>query len=367
MFSLEEFWQNWSACIYLIMAGVLLQQILQRIIFPWGRRQITEKISERYRGILVGIIEWPIHFTVLLTALYLGLRSSPFHGFSPSAFLHLYRSGLALAFFGMLYNLGDTSHGHLGRLLKRVGWSVDPILMNLLGSTIKVLTVILCFLTLAREWGYDISGFVAGLGLGGLALAMASKDSLANIFSGFVIITDKPFSIGDWIQTSGLEGTVEAVTFRSTRIKTFDQGIIHMPNTNLAAVPITNMSRMKKRRAKFTLGLSYSTTKEQLADCIEQINAFLAGVEEVSQQEGDSFVAFSGYGASSLEVLILYYTDVTDFASHTRVREKVNFAIMDIVEKVGTTIAFPSQSVYFETPLTLRGDFVENKTDSLTK
>ncbi len=353
MYTVGQFWHDWSTCLYFLLAGFLAQQFLLRIVFPWGRHHIKNKVSSNYSGLIVSIIEWPIHFIILTTSLYLGLRSTPFHGFSPTLFLHLYRSAMAVGIYAIIYNIGDNSHGHLQELMQKFKWKIDPILSNLLGSTIRVMSIILCFLTLAREWGYDISGLVAGLGLGGLALAMASKDSLANMFGGFVILVDKPFSIGDWIQTEGLEGTVEAVTFRSTRIKTFDQGLIHIPNTNLSSVPITNMSRMKKRRARFTLGLSYSTKKGQMRECIQGIKEFLSKVPDISQEEGDSFVAFSGYGPSSMDILVLYYTKVTDFSGHTLIKEKVNFAIMDIVEKSGTTMAFPSQSVYFETPLVL--------------
>ena len=347
-------WKEWSIFIYIVLAGVIIQQFLVRVVFPWGHKQVLARTSERYRSIFIGVVEWPVSFLILATAFYLGLRNTPDSGVSPVFLLHLYRSVIILCFFGMIYNLGDNSQGHLAKLLSKLGLVLDPILMNFVGSSIRVFTFILGFLTLAQEWEYNISGLVAGLGLGGLALAMASKDALSNVFGGLVILTDKPFSIGDWIQTSGLEGTVEAVTFRSTRIKTVEHGVIYVPNTNLASVPITNMSRRSKRRARFTLGLTYSTTKSQMQSCVEQIRQFLEECDDLAHDSGDVFVAFAEYGASSLDILVIYYTVAVDFAGHTMVKEKVNFAIFDIVEKAGTSIAFPSQSVYFENPLSIK-------------
>ncbi|MDR2006425.1 MAG: mechanosensitive ion channel family protein, partial [Acidaminococcales bacterium] len=162
---------------------------------------------------------------------------------------------------------------------------------------------------------------------------------------------DKPFGIGDWIQTSGIEGAVEAVSFRSTRIRTVEQALVHIPNSNLTNIAIANFSRRGKRRVSLTIGLSYSTAKKQLENCVAEIKSMLAQNSGLSQKDGDSVVTFSEYGASSLNIDVIFFTLDTDYFGYLSRKEQVNFAIMDIVEKLGLTIAFPSQSVYFETPL----------------
>lgn len=346
-------WSEWSKSLYIILAGLLIQQFWQRVFFSLLRGYLLKKNPRSYVLILLKVLEKPIYFIILATAIYIALHHIPWKIFSDETITLLYRSAIIITFFNLLYNIGDNSRGHLTTFLRRLNIRLDPLLLNLLSSLIRVLTLVLGFLTLAKEWGYDTSSLIAGLGLGGLALAMASKDSLANIFGGFVILLDKPFSIGDTIQVSGLQGSVEEVTFRSTRLRTAENDLVYIPNTNLTNISIVNVSRRFKRQAQFTIGLSYSTTKEQMRECIKEIEALLKGMEREDLSSGDSVVAFTDYGESSLNIYVMYYTNVTTFAAHSKIKEEINFAIFDIVEKVGASMAFPSQSVYFENSLSL--------------
>ncbi len=346
--------EHWFYAMYILFAGILVQQAFSRLIFPFLQRYFKSRLSDKFYALIAVSVRGPVSFVLLSSAIYFAIYNSPVHEFASEFFLRLYRSCIILTFFAVLYSLSNNKQEHLQELISKIGISLDPILLNLVSSILHLLVVVLCLLTLAKEWNYDISGVVAGLGLGGLALAMASKDSLANIFSGFVILTDKPFSIGDYIKAADVEGSVENVTFRSTRVRTVEQSIIHVPNTNLANLPITNMSRRPKRRAKFSIGLTYSTSKEKLQACISDIKTFLNTCEDICHEDGDILVAFSDYGASSLNITIIFYTIMTDYAGHLSVLEKINFAIMDIVDKNDASMAFPSQSIYFETLLDVK-------------
>ena len=275
----------------------------------------------------------------------------PLYLTAPEMLTKIYRSALIIIFFKALYNLSGNQQGRLDQLFERLNFGFDPILNNIISDFFRILIVVLGFLTLISEWGYDISGPIAGLGLGGLALAMASKDSLANIFGGFVILTDKPFGIGDLVQAAGVEGTVEKVSFRSTRIRTIEQALVHIPNSNLTNVAITNFSRRGKRRASFTIGLTYAAQKQQVLDFMSLMKESLANNPALSQEPGDILVIFSDYGESSLNINVIFFTLATDFRTHSAIKEKVNLTIMDIVEKTGVSLAFPSRSVYLQAPL----------------
>jgi MscS family membrane protein len=350
-------WIVWLKAAYFTGGGFVLQYLLIRWAFPLFKRKGKGGAGESPRNILLLSLERPARTVILATAIYTGFVGTPLYDALPDVFLRIYRSLLIAAFFDVLYNLSGNRQGRLSNLAGHFEVALDPILSNILSGIFHALILIVGFLTLVREWNYDVSGMIAGLGLGGLALAMASKDSLANIFGGFIILLDKPFGIGDWIQTAGIEGAVETVTFRSTKIRTVEQALVHVPNSNLTNVAIANFSRRGKRRANFTIGLAYSATKKQLTDCVAQIKAMLAQNGDLSQSAGDNLVVFSEYGASSLNINIIFFTLATDYLGHLTQKEAVNLAIMDIVEKLGVGMAFPSQSVYFENPLVL----AENK------
>ena len=345
--------RDWFEFIYILLGGLIAQQILARLIFPLLRG----KDRNSARAILLDALIWPFNFFIIITALYIGFHYTPLHLSAQAILTRLYRSALIFVFFKVLYNLSSDQEGRLNQLFERLNYKLDLILSNIISDIFRVLIVVLGFLTIIREWEYDVSGLVAGLGLGGLALAMASKDSLANIFGGFVILADKPFSIGDWIRTNEVEGAVEKVSFRSTRIRTAEQALVHIPNSNLTNVAIVNFSRRGKRRAGFTIGLTYTAQKQQVHAFTELLKEALSNNPALSQEPGDILVTFSDYGERSFNINIVFFTLATDFRGHNTAKETVNFAIMDIVEKTGVSMSVPSRSVYFETPLE-----VKNKT-----
>ena len=202
---------------------------------------------------------------------------------------------------------------------------------------------------IAQEWGYDVNGFVAGLGIGGLAFALAAQDSLSNFFGGIVIILDKPFSIGDWILTPNVEGTVEDINFRSTKVRTFAHALVTVPNATLAKNPITNWSKMGRRRITFNLGVTYTTPKEKLAKCVAGIETMLRTHEEIHPET--IFVTFDSFNSSSLHIFIYCFTNTTAWGEFLKVKENVNFKILEILEQEGVSVAFPSRSVYFQNQL----------------
>lgn len=342
---------EWTKCLLIIVIGIFLQQFLSRFIFSRFKKSLQDKGSSKIKDIFIGAIEMPTSFLIIVTALYLGLHSSPLHLFTSEQFGHVYRSAIIVSFFAVLYNLCDNSEGHLSNLANKFNVDLDAVLINLTSSVLRVLIITLAFISLAGEWKYDINGVIAGLGIGGLALAMASKDSLSNIFGGFVILTDKPFTMGDWISASGVEGSIEDITFRSTRIRTIDQGVVHVPNANLASVPITNYSRRKKRRAEMVIGLTYCTTKAQMQDCMKKIKDMLDSHEELTHEENDVIVVFSEYAASSLNIFVVYNTVATNVYTYMQIKSHINLRIMDIIAETGTSMAFPTQSLYIEKPI----------------
>ena len=201
-------------------------------------------------------------------------------------------------------------------------------------------------MTIFQEWGYNVSGFLASLGLVGMALALAAKETAANLFGSLVIFTDKPFKVGEWIKTPEVEGIVENIGIRSTKVRTFAQALVTVPNAVLANSAILNWSRMGKRRINMQLGLTYSTTTSQVEKIVSDIKQMLENHPDIDQDV--IHIYFTDFKDSSLGIFCYYFTKSTDWGEYMRVREDTNFKIMKIVEDNDAGFAFPSRSLYIE-------------------
>ncbi len=221
---------------------------------------------------------------------------------------------------------------------------LDDQLVPIFVKTVKIFLYIVGTIYLIQSLGYSISGVVAGLGIGGLAVAMAAKDTLANLFGSIMLLTDRPFRVGDWIKSGNDEGVVEQIGFRSTRIRTFAKTLISIPNSIIASTSINNFSRMPKRRVKINVGVTYDTTADQMEKLITQLRDFIKNHPQVDKKF--FLVDFTDFGASSLDILIYYFTITTDWAKHMQYRQDINLSIMRIIEEMGLSIAFPTRTVY---------------------
>lgn len=211
----------------------------------------------------------------------------------------------------------------------------------------KMLNIIvwsLGILMIASEFGFDVTGFVASLGLTGLAVALAGKSMLGNLFGGFAIIGDKTFDIGDWIVADGVEGTVENISMWSTKVRTFDKGLVTVPNEMLAGSKILNYSKRDQRRVSFNLGITYDASREKVSQVVEDIRQMLMDHPKVANDL--IIVNFENFGDSALEIKIYYFTMTSMWLEYLEIREDVNLKIMEILARDGVDVAFPSMTVY---------------------
>lgn len=242
---------------------------------------------------------------------------------------------------------------------KKFGIKADKILFPFISKCFRLVIISLAVLSIAPIWGIHIETFVTGLGLGGLAFSLAAKDAAANVIAGIIIIAEKPFNIGDWISASSVEGIVEDISFRSTKIRTFAQEIVTVPNSDIANSSITNYSRRGKRRISFNLGVMYSTPKEKIQSCIEKIENMLRSHDDIHKET--IIVNFNEFNNSSLDMFLYFFTKTTDFDKYLMIKQDVNFKILDILNEEEVSCAFPSTSVYVETPINYNSDeFVKN-------
>lgn len=211
----------------------------------------------------------------------------------------------------------------------------------------KVAIVFLAITVISTQWGYNMNGFIAGLGIGGIALALGAKDILSNIFGGTAVVLDKPFSIGDVISTEDkrLQGTVEDINFRSTRLRTFDKEMIYVPNALLANQPIYNYSRRDRRRIRFHIGLSLDTPGYKIRNVMDEIKK---AIMEHDHLENENFsVFFDEYTQTSLNILVVYFTNSADYTLSMKAKEDMNFIVMDILRKNEVSLAPAVQSMNY--------------------
>lgn len=219
-------------------------------------------------------------------------------------------------------------------------------LINFLRKVVKSIITIIALLSILDNIGANVNAILASLGIGGMALAFASQDTIANFFGSVSIIIDRPFIVGDWIQTLSYEGNVEAIGFRSTRIRTFTKTLVTIPNSVLAKSSVENFSRMPMRKAVEVIGFTYDATADQLEAVIPEIKAAVLATDGVDKNSVS--VRFAGFGDSSLNIRLVYYTKKINYDFHMDVRAKIDFAIMRIAAARGLSFAFPSTSVYVE-------------------
>lgn len=246
----------------------------------------------------------------------------------------------------VLYRMVDVLSRVMSQRAAKTDTRLDDQLVPLLRKTLKTTLVVIAVLFILQNLDVDVGSLLAGLGIGGLAFALAAKDTLANFFGSLMIFVDRPFQIGDWVKLNGVEGTVEEVGFRSTRVRTFYQSLVTIPNSSVADSVIDNMGERRYRRLKMVLGLTYGSTPEQVQAYVEGLRALLKRNPAV-WYEGTQ-VHFYNYGASALEILVYSFLDVPDWSEELRQRHNLLLEMYRLADALGVSFAFPSQSIYLE-------------------
>jgi MscS family membrane protein len=226
--------------------------------------------------------------------------------------------------------------------------SLDSQLIRL-GMRFAGITIAVGFLIQGSyELGFPTYSVLAGLGVRGLAVALAARDSLANLLGSMLIMIEKPFRVGHYVRVSGGEGTVEDVGFRSTRIRTADNSLISIPNNSVVNATVENLSLRKMRRQRFLIQVTYDTPREKLEQMVAGIKQIIADHPQTNQTNFN--VRFNDFGESSLNILVYFYIETTDYSAELAAREEILLQIMDLAKHLGIEFAFPTRTLVIETP-----------------
>ena len=226
---------------------------------------------------------------------------------------------------------------------EQLAGSITKHLLPYSKKILKTLITIVTVLIFLQNSGFNVTSLLASLGIGGIAIALAAKETLSNFFGGFTVILDKPFSVGDWIVCNEVEGTVVDVGFRSTKVKTFYDSLLTIPNSVLSETIIDNLGKRQARRTRVTLDITYNTPPEK-------IEAFVEGIKNIFQS--NSYIRkdyyqcyFSGYGPHSLQILLNFFLKVTDWDSELLQKQNIFLEILRLAQELEVEFAFPTQTL----------------------
>ncbi len=350
----SEYGSFWSHLVWGIPVGNLLGAFLVFGLFLLFRKFFTKVIIEFLlflarksktsldEQIIIGLKE-PIRFGFVVV----GLHAFFLLIFVNNDFIHLLLESLIIftifwviislinAVKDYLFNYSDIDKQHS----KELGAFIIKV--------IKGFVIAIGASMILHNWGVNVTGIVASLGLGGLAFALAAKDTAANLFASIALLLDNSIKSGEWIKVAGVEGVVEGVGMRTTKIRSFQKSLFTVPNHLIANNPIENFSRRGVRRIKMNVGLTYETGSSQLENIVLEIREMLQSHPKISQKE-TLLVNFNSFGDSALDIFIYAFTYTSQWDHYLNIREDVHLKIIQIVEKNGSSFAFPSQSLYVE-------------------
>ena len=238
-----------------------------------------------------------------------------------------------------------TSKTILGKKLRKsLSQKMDDTVFEFVLKVTRVFIYVIAVFLVLAILEINLTGLIAGLGLGGVIVTLAAQDTAKNLFGGVVIFIDKPFVVGDWIEMDNYEGTIEDITFRTTRIRTFENALVNIPNAIIADASVTNWSKMEKRRYKTNLCVELNTPLEKLELLKARIEKMLQ--ERESVYDDSIIVRFDQITDNGINILIYTYTNSVDYASYLKEVEDINIKIMKILKEQNIELAYDTKTVY---------------------
>ena len=364
---LQEFWQEiltvWQTGILNTNLGAIFMALGVFLTFLFARRIFFRFFSHTLKRLagrtqtdiddrILEALERPFEFTFVIIGLYISGQVVSFSPALGAVFGQIIRSLIAFTIFWSIFRILDPLSILLDRTITLFGSpSMHETIKGFFVKVAKFVVVCLGVASVFQEWGFNVAALLGSLGLLGMAVALGAQDLIKNMFAGLTIFLDRMFEKGNWIKSTDVEGTVEEIGFRATKIRRFDKALVTIPNSKLASEALINYSRMTQRRIYWSIGVEYRTTKDQLRDIIHDIADYLHTNPdfETDPEKTKTFVYLDSFGSSSIDVMLYCFTKTIEWGEWLAVKERLAYTIKDIVERHGASFAFPSTSLYVET------------------
>lgn len=333
---------EWVIALGIIIGSVIISKIIYWI-FGKFVKALTAKTKTRLDDLIVDMIEEPVSFAIVIIGIWYAFHTLSFPDFVNVWLGRVYYLLIIFNVAWLITRLFDALlEEYLVPAAERSENDLDDVLLPIVRKGVKFAVWSIAVIVGLNNAGYDVGALIAGLGIGGLAFALAAQDSVANLFGGFTIFTDKPFTINDRIVINGIDGVVKEIGIRSTRIQTLEGRMVTIPNKIFSGSPIENITSEPSRKVVLNLGLTYQMTDEQL----EQAITILNGIAEKHQDliETNTLKSFNAFGDFALNIMFIYYIKKQSDILETQT--KMNLSIYKEFNAAGLDFAYPTQTLY---------------------
>ncbi|GAB5389444.1 MAG: mechanosensitive ion channel family protein [Alphaproteobacteria bacterium] len=335
----------------LVALGILLgffmiRRLFSRVVLNRAQK-LADETETHVDNQLLAALKGPLRFIPVLLGVFFATQYLELdEGWLAEGLARLLRSLVAFTIFWALYNMVTPLRGvfdKLESLLSRpmVDWMIKAL---------KVAVALIGAAAILEVWGIRVAPLIAGLGLFGVAVALGAQDLFKNLIAGILILAERRFTPGDWVKVDGVvEGTVETIGFRSTRIRRFDKAPVYVPNAKLSDSAVTNFSKMTNRRIYWKIGVTYNTSVDQLREIRDGIERYIHATPEFETGPAVStFVRIDAFSDSSIDIMLYCFTKTTNWGEWLKIKEDFACHIKEVVEGAGSSFAFPSRSLYIE-------------------
>lgn len=336
---------HYGIALLITLLAIVLRRVVTTVLFGF-LRQLAARTATTLDDKLFPALEGPVKVFIMVLGAVAALKVLKFSPAADGTLGYVYTGAYSLVIFWGFLRAFDTVLDHLQEVARERQLGLTPFMPWIKKALITVVFVF-GVLMIAQSFGADVKAFLAGLGIGGLAFALAAQDTIANLFGSVVVAIDQPFRIGETVAIGVHTGTVEDIGLRSTKIRKIDRSLVIIPNRTVANEAIVNLSRFTGRRVEQVFALTYATKSAQLEELVAEIRGLVNA--EPGIETAETLVYFRDLSASSLDIWTVYVTKDPDFAAHMALRQRLNLAIMRAVEARGLSFAFPTQTVHVAT------------------
>jgi len=328
---------------YLVFAGILAGAVVAGKLITWLSKNILKRVAAKTKtradDIIVGLFEGPVLLTVFIVALYFARNILTLNGT-----LRLIVDKLLLllviinATWYLIRFLDSVIVNYLEPLTAKTETDLDDHLLPILKRTVNIVIVVIAAIIVIDKLGYNVSSLVAGLGLGGLAFALAAQDLLGNLFGGIAIFTDKPFKIGDTVRTGDIEGTVREIGLRTTRIETYGGTVVVLPNRKVADSNLENISQEKARRVVMTLNLAYGTSAAKVEEAKRIVESRLTRIKGLDQRRE---ISLNELGPAGISLRVVYWVQKRELDNQFAIKDELLTSLLREFEKAKILLQQP--------------------------
>ncbi len=338
--------QGWQLTLFglLLLASIIVGRLVQYLLTSQLVR-LAKRVKIEIKDEVVSATQRPVTWATTGAVFLWGIPDLQL-SIGLSETLHtVARVVLSLSMVMVAIRLVDVGTGFWAAKAETTDTRMDDQLIPLINRASKLIVVVLGLLFILQNMGVDVTSLLAGVTISGLAIALAAKDTVENLFGSAMIFIDRPFQIGDTVDISGLVGTVEEVGFRSTRLRTPVGSLVSVPNGKIANSQVDNLGARDRRRLRITLGFTYDASRDQIGAFVQQVRALFEAEEIVDEGYEVHFVNF---GDSALEVMLHAFLLVPGWTDELTTKQDLYMKVWAIADDLGLSFAFPSQSLYVE-------------------